>query len=134
MHERVMILCQMPWKTFEAFVCTHCLCAELLPGRALWAPYGWRCVLLTPSATSISHALHIPYVCTRMLQTAASKDEIVAFAKQATQDWRNTMGREPCLSLAKEAQEWLGKVATLEEECLDGAPATPLRAIEDARD
>ena len=44
------------------------------------------------------------------------------------------MGCEPCLSLAKEAQAWLDKVATLEEDRLGGAPATPLRAIEDARD
>ena len=44
------------------------------------------------------------------------------------------MGRKPCLSLAKEAQERLGKVATLEDEHVDAAPVTPLRAIEDARD
>ena len=134
MHECVTFLCHLPWKTLEAFVCTHCLYAELLPGRALWVPYGWRRVLLTRTATSISHVLHIPYVCTRMLQTATFKAEIVAFAKQATQEWSSTMGRKPCLSLAKEAQERLGKVTTLEDEHVDAAPVTPLSAIEDARE
>ena len=69
-----------------------------------------------------------------MLQTNLSKTEIVAFAKQATQEWSSMMACEPCLSLGKEAQEWLDKVATLDEDRLDDAPATPLRAIEDARD
>ena len=90
MHECVTFLCHLPWKTLEAFVFTHCLYAELLPGRALWVPYGWRRVLLTRTAASISHVLHIPYVCTRMLQTATFKAEIVAFAKQATQEWSST--------------------------------------------
>ena len=66
-----------------------------------------------------------------MLQAAACKDEIVAFTKQATQDWGDSMAREPCLSLAKEAQEWLDKVATLDDELPRPAPVTP-RAIADA--
>ena len=88
-------------------------------------------MLLSRAPTSISHVLHIPYVCTRMLQTNLAKSEIVAFAKQAAQEWSNTMACEPCLSLAREAQEWLDKVATLEEDRVDETPATPLRAIDD---
>ena len=91
-------------------------------------------MLLTRTATSLIHVARIPYVCSRKLQTEACKGEIVAFAKQATQDWSKTMGREPSLSLAQEAQEWLDKVATLEDERVDVAPVTPLSAIEDARD
>ena len=58
---------------------------------------------------------------------------IVAFAKVATQEWSDAMGREPCVSLAKEAQLWLSKVATLEDDIQDYAPVTP-RAILDARE
>ena len=134
MHECVTFLCNLPWKTFEAVVFTHCLYAELLPGQALWVPYGWRCVLLTRTGTAISHVLHVPYVCTRMLQTNAVKHDIVAFAKQATQEWSDTMACEPCLSLGKETLQWLDKVDTLEVDRYDPAPTTPVRAIEDARE
>ena len=68
-----------------------------------------------------------------MLQAAACKDEIVACAKLATQEWSDAMGREPCVSLAKEAQLWLTKVATLEDDSQDYAPVTS-RAMLDARE
>ena len=51
----------------------------------------------------------------------------------ATQEWSDAMGREPCVPLAKEAQLWLPKVATLEDDSQDYAPVTP-RAILDARE
>ena len=58
---------------------------------------------------------------------------IVAFAKVAAQEWSDATGCEPCVSLAKEAQLWLTKVATLEDDSQDYAPVTP-RAILDARE
>ena len=86
MHDCVTFMCHLKWKAFESLVITHCLFVELVTGRALWVPYGWLCVLLSRTAMYISHVLHVPYVCTRMLQAAACKDEIVAFAKLATQE------------------------------------------------
>ena len=77
MHASVTFMCELPVKSFESFVFTHCIFAELVPGRALWIPYGWRCVLLTRTQMSVSHALHIPYVSTRMLQASACKNEIL---------------------------------------------------------
>ena len=97
MHDCVTFMCELPWKSCEELVLTNCLFAELVPGHALWVPYGWRCVLLTRTATTISHVLHIPYACTRMLQAAASKKDILVFAKQATADWSSSMGCEPSL-------------------------------------
>ena len=80
---------------------------------------------------SVSHALHIPYVSTRMLQASACKNNIITFAKQAMQEWGRSMG-EPCLSLAKEADDWLNKVATLDDDIVEPSRVT-LIAIEDAR-
>jgi hypothetical protein len=122
----------MPSKNFDSFVMTHCLFAELLPGRALWIPYGWRCVLLTRAQLSVSHALHIPYVSTRMLQASACKNDIITFAEQAMQERGSSMG-EPCLSFAEEAVVWLNMVGTLEDELVNPSPVTPI-GIEDARE
>ena len=126
---------QLPWKEFESFIVTHALLAELLPGRALWVPYGWRCILLTRSQMDVSHALHIPYVSARMLHASAMKDAIVEFAKEATHEWGAIMACEPCLSMAKEALAWLDDMGTMDTSELQVQPSsdTP-RAIEDAHD
>ena len=109
---------------------THCLLAELLPGRALWIPYGWRCVLVTRTQMQYSHVLHMPSVSTRMLQENQSNNDIITFAKQAMHEWGSGMG-EPCLSLAKEANEWLSQAATLEDEVppLAAVTAMPLEDV-----
>ena len=62
-----MFLTHMSWKGFDMFVTKHCQFANLIAGRALWVPYGWRCLVLSRTITSHSHALHIPYVNARML-------------------------------------------------------------------
>ena len=129
MHACVTFMCDLPSKNFESFVMTHCLFAELLPGRALWIPYGWRCILVTRTQMQYSHVLHIPYVSTRMLQENQSKNDIIIFAKQAMHEWGSGMG-EPCLSLAKEANEWLSQAATLEDEVPPPAAVTAM-AVDD---
>ena len=110
---------------------THFLFAELLPGRALWIPYGWRRMLVTRTQMQYSRVLHIPYLPTLMLQENQSKKDIITFAKQAMHEWGSGMG-EPCLSLAKEANEWLIQVATLEDEVPSPAAVTAM-AIEDVK-
>ena len=112
MHNCVSFLAQLQWHDFQTFLVTHCLFADLVPGRALWVPYGWRCILLTRTPNDESHVLHVPYVCARMVQDATKKDDIVAFAKQAVVEWANTMSNEARLTLAKEAKTWLEEVAT----------------------
>ncbi|WP_353239605.1 hypothetical protein [Limnohabitans sp.] len=130
MHNCVSFLAQLQWHDFHTFLVTHCLFADLVPGRALWVPYGWRCILLTRTPNDESHVLHVPYVCARMVQEAAKKDDIVAFAKQAVVEWANTMSNEACLTLAKEAKTWLEKVATPEIKRAQ-SPTVEQMAIED---
>ena len=132
MHAAVTFMCALPSKTFETYVIEQCLFAELVPGRALWVPYGWRSVLLTRTQVHYSHALHIPCVSARMLQASACKHNIITIAKQAMQECGRSMG-EPCLSLAKEAGDWLNKVATLEDDIVETSRVT-LMAIEDSRE
>ena len=112
---------------------TQCLFADLTPGYALWIPYGWRCVLLTRTNLSVSHVLHIPYVCTRMLRAAHRSEEIVEYAMQAAHDWASNMGVEPCVSLAKEVVAWLAKFGTSDAGTPECAPATPM-ALEDGHE
>ena len=57
--------------------------------------------------------------------------DMLTFAMRAKQDWGEIMGQEPCVSLATEAQTWLGKVATQEDVTKTVVPVSP-RAIEDA--
>ena len=125
MHACVTFMCDLPSNSFQGFVMTHCLFAELLPGCALWIPYGWRCILVTRTQVQYSHVFHIPYVSTRMLQESQSKNYMIIFAKQAMHGWGSGMG-EPCLSLAKEANEWLSQVATLEDEVSPPAAVTSM--------
>ena len=37
----VTFLTLLPWKDLEEFMNMHCQFAFLVPGRALWVPYGW---------------------------------------------------------------------------------------------
>ena len=60
-----------------------------------------------------------------MLQESQSKTDISTFAKQAMHEWGSGMG-EPCLSLAKEADEWMNQVATLEDEVAPPAAVTAM--------
>ena len=108
----------------------HCQFAYLVPNRALWVPYGWRCIVLTRSTLHHSHALYVPYINTRMLMTCPLKEEIIAYGKRANQEWGHIMGQEPCASLAGEAQAWLEKVASMEDVASSIMPVTS-RAIED---
>ena len=130
MKDALTFLCNWPWSDFEKFMYTHCLFADVTPGCALWIPYGWRCVLLTRTNLSVSHVLHIPYVCTRMLRAAHRCDDILDYAMQAAHDWASHMGMEPCVSLAKEYVAWLAKFGTSVSGTPECAPATPM-ALED---
>jgi hypothetical protein len=82
---------------------------------------------------SVSHVLHIPYVCTRTLRAAHRSEEIVEYAMQAAHDWASNMGVEPCVSLAKEVLAWLAKFGTSVAGTPECAPATPL-ALEDGHE
>ena len=130
MKDALTFLCNWPWSDFEKFMYTHCLFADVTPGCALWIPYGWRCVLLTRTNLSVSHVLHIPYVCTRMLRAAHRCDDILDYAMQAAHDWASHMGMEPCVSLAKESVAWLAKFGTSISGTPECALATPM-ALED---
>ena len=112
---------------------THCLFAELVPGSALWVPYGWRCVLLTWTQTELSHVLHVPYVCSRMILASPMKDFTVDFAKRATHEWGTQMGSDPCLSMSREAVAWLDNLDTTDTSD-HGHCGVTLQAIEDAHD
>jgi hypothetical protein len=97
LHACITFLGNLPWKEFEQFVVTHGLFADLVPDTALWVPYGWRCVLLTRTQTELSHVLHVPYVCSRMIHASPMQEYIVEFANRATQEWGTLMGCDPCL-------------------------------------
>ncbi|MFM7986907.1 MAG: hypothetical protein ACKPKO_47095, partial [Candidatus Fonsibacter sp.] len=99
---------------FEQFVLTQCLVADLMPGKALWVPYGWRCVLLTRTHMALSHALRVPYVCSRMIHASAMKDRGVEYAKRVVHDWGTMMGSGPCLSMSREALAWVENLDTIE--------------------
>ena len=114
------------------FVAKHCQFANLIAGRGLWVPYGWRCLLLSRTITSHSHALHISYVNARMLLASPVKDEIIAFARNATREWSVHMNVPHCLATAKEADTWLDKVAT-NEDVAPSAFAVAVPAFEDAQ-
>ena len=126
----VTFLSLLPWKDFQDFMRTHSLFAKIVPGRALWVPYGWRCILVTREQLSHSHALHIPYINTRMLCSSLLKVEILNFAKRANREWGDIMAQEPCVSLANEAEHWLDKVSTVEYVAASPMHDTPM-AIED---
>ena len=74
----VSFLAQVPWMDFESFIDTYCLFANLLPGRALWVPYGWRADLTPLPADTHSHVLYVPYTGTRMLLATTLKKEFIA--------------------------------------------------------
>ena len=105
---------------------THCLFADITPGYALWILYGWRCVLLTRTNLSVSHVLHIPYVCTRMLRASRRSEEILQYATQAAHDSATHMGVHLYVSFAKECVAWLAKFSTSEAGTPDCAPATAM--------
>jgi len=85
---------------------------------------------LTRTSLSVSHVLHIPYVCTRMLRAAHGCADILDYAMQAAHDWASHMGMEPCVSLAKESVAWLAMFGTSVSGTPECALATPL-ALED---
>ena len=78
------------------------------------------------------HALHIPYINTRTLCSSLLKVEILNFAKRANREWGEIMAQEPRVSLAKEAEHWLGKVSTVEYVAASPTLDTPM-AIEDGQ-
>jgi len=133
LHASVTFLGNLSWNEFEKFVITHCLFADLVPGNALWVPYGWICVLLTRTLMDLSHALHVPYVCSRMIHDCPMKQQIVEFAKRATQEWGTLMGCNPCLSMSREALAWLSSLTPL-TSCSNADAAITLQAIEDVHD
>ena len=130
LHACIAFLGNMTMKEFEDFVVKHCVFAELEPGTALWVPYGWRCVLLTRTQTELSHILHVPYVCSRMILSSATKDETLEFAKRATQEWGTFMQSDVCMSMSREAVAWLDNLDTTETTDHGDCQIT-LKAIED---
>jgi hypothetical protein len=64
-----------------------------------------------------------------MVQEAAKKDDIVAFA-QPVVEWANTMSNEACLTLAKEAKTWCENVATPDMKRAHSPPVEQM-AMED---
>ena len=87
---------------------------------------------MTREQLSHSHALHIPYINTRMLCSSLLKVEILNFAKRANREWGEIMVQEPRVSLANEAEHWLDKVSTVEYVAASPTLDTPM-AIEDGQ-
>ena len=67
-----------------------------------------------------------------MLLASPFKGEIIACAKNARREWSVLMHLPLCLATAKEADTWLDKVATNEDEA-PSAFALAVPAIEDAQ-
>jgi len=126
----VTFLTQLSWKEFDKFMTKHCEFATLTPGRALWVPYGWRCILVPRTTSSHSHVLHIPYVNARMLLACPLKEEVIAFAKNSTREWSVLMNMPHCVATAREAELWLDKVGTLEDTASQSV-TLDMPAIED---
>ena len=83
--------------------------------------------------TELSHALHVPYVCLRMILASPMKDFIVDFAKRATHEWGTQMGSDPCLSMSREALAWLENLDTTDISD-HGHCAVTLQATADVHD
>ena len=79
---------------------------------------------------SHSHVLYNSCINTPMVCASPLTNDILNFAKRANREWGDIMGQEPCVSLANEAEHWLGKVSTVEYVAASPMHDTPM-AIED---
>ena len=122
----------LPWKDLQDFMRTHCLFAQVVPGRAIWILYGWTCILVARELLAHSHVLHLPYINTRMLFSSSLTVDIDNFARRGNHDWGKIMEQEPRVSLANEAEHWLDKVSTVEYVAASPTLDTPM-AIEDGQ-
>ena len=101
----------------------------LNPGRALWVPYGWRCILVSRTTSSHSHVLHSPYVNARMLLASPFKEDITC-ADSSKREWSVHTHMPHCVATAREAELWLDKVGTLEDTAVQSV-TLDIPAIED---
>ena len=129
----IKFVTQLSWKDFGQFAATQLPFANIEVCHALWVPYGWRCILMSRSTSSICHALHIPYVSAKMVVTSPRKGTLVTLAKVAMHEWSSLKNTEQAFSWAHEAMTWLDKVFGIDGTLDHGPRIEHLSALEDIK-
>ena len=117
----IKFVAQLSWKDFEPLAAKDLQFATLPPGRAMWVPYGWRCVLMARDVDSTCHALRVPYVCAKMAASSSLEDDMVTLAKVAMSLWAEAKNTDSGFAMSCEALAWLEKVSPIDDRLAEAS-------------